>query len=194
LLPELNLVFRTYVSGLQPESDIGAAWRQQFNNATPGYAAGLEYTVPYGRRASRSQFNQRQLTLSKMNDEMAVVLLNVTSETQVAVRRLDSAYNTMQAAREAIQASIADLEYQNQRWEAFALVEGDFAEGQTPVTLLDQLLDAQQRLSNAESVYSQAEFEFKKADIGLKRASGVLLQYATLDGSTPCYAPAVTHE
>ncbi len=183
MLPELNLVFKTYVAGLQPDSGIGLAWQQQFVNSTPGYAAGLEYTVPYGRRASTSQFNQRRLQLEKINAEVTVVLLNVVSETQIAVRRLDSAYKTMQASRTAMEASTSDLEYQNQRWESFALVEGDFAEGQTPVTLLDQLLDAQQRLANAESIYSQAELEFKKAEITLKRTSGVLLQYATINDS-----------
>lgn len=186
MLPELNLIFKTYVAALEPESQVLEAWQQQFVNSTPGYAAGLEYSVPYGRRAARSRYTQTRLQVCKVNEEVEVVLLNVISETQIAARRLDSAYKTMLAARAAIDASNADLEYQNQRWEAFALVEGDFAEGQTPVTMLDQLLDAQQRLSNAESIYSQAEFEFKKAEIALKRAEGTLLQHAQVEFSATC--------
>ncbi len=186
MLPELNLILRSYLSALEGSTGIESAWQQQWSNSAPGYAAGLEYAIPYGRRASKSRLTQRQLKLQKVNEEVDVAILAVVSETQVAARHIDSAFKTMQAAAGAIQAATADLEYQNQRWEAFALVEGDFAEGQSPVTLLDQLLDAQQRLSNAEAIYSQSEFEFKRAQLALKRATGTVLQHERIEFSSAC--------
>ncbi len=186
MLPELNLILRSYMSALEGDSGIEYAWQQQWVSTAPGYAAGLEYAIPYGRRASKSRLTQRQLKLQKVNEEIDVVILAVVSETQVAARHIDSAFKTMQAAAGAIHAATADLEYQYQRWEGFALVEGDFSEGQTPVTLLDQLLDAQQRLSNSEAIYSQSEFEFKKAQLALNRATGTILQHERIEFSSAC--------
>jgi outer membrane protein TolC len=186
MLPELNLILKSYLSALEGETGVERAFQQQWVNTAPGFAAGLEYRLPYGRRASQSRLTQRQIKLQKVNEEIEVALLAVVSETQVAARHLDSAYKTMHAAATAIESANADLDYQTQRWEAFALVEGDFSEGQTPVTLLDQLLDAQQRLSNAESIYSQSEFDFKKAQLALKRATGTILQSEQIDFDSVC--------
>ncbi len=106
------------------------------------------------------------------------------AQTTVAARRVDSTFRTLQAADAAIEAANADLEYQTQRWESFALVEGDLTEGQQPVTILDQLLDSQQRLANAESVFAQSEMEFKIAEIELKRALGLVLTYSNVPDGT----------
>ena len=176
LLPQLDLIFSTYVSALEGDSGIARAWQKQFNASTPGYAVGLEYALPYGNRRARARKTQRQLQLAKIKDEVNYVIQLVVAEAQVAIRRQESAYETMQAAAVAIEAAQNDLRQQRSRWEAFALVDGDIAEGNSPVTLLDQLLDSQQRLNNAESTFSEAEFAFKVAEVELKQAMGVLLE------------------
>ncbi len=175
LLPELNLIFNTYVSALRGESDIPGAWTDQFQNSTPGFAGGLEFSMPWGRRAARARLTRQQLVVEQVRHEIDQVMHRVVAEAQVAWRTVDSAFQTAVAAGLAIEAARADLLQNEARWESFALVEGDFAEGQTPTTLLDQLLDAQQRLTNAELTYSQALLEFKVAEIALKRATGTLL-------------------
>ncbi len=183
LLPELNLIFNTYVSALEGDSDIATAWAGQFARSTPGYAVGLEFAVPYGRRAAKARYTRQQLIVNQIKSEVDEVLLQVVSESQVAWRRVESAHQTMAAARAAISASLLDLEQNQARWESFGLVEGDLAEGQTPTTLLDQLLDAQQRLTNSELTFSQALLEFKIAEIQLKKASGNLLKYQQISFS-----------
>ena len=55
------------------------------------------------------------------------------------------------------------------------MIEGDLADGQTPTTVLDQLLDSQERLTSSELVFSQAELELKSAEVGLLRTMGTLL-------------------
>ena len=57
------------------------------------------------------------------------------------------------------------------------MVEGDIAEGVNPTTILDQLLDSQERLSQSEVVYAQAEQELKVAEVALQRAMGTLLMH-----------------
>ncbi len=186
LLPELNLIFDTYVAALRGETDIPGAWVDHFRNSTPGYAVGLEFAVPRGRRAARARNTRQRLLLKQVRHEIDQTIFDVVAEAQIAWRQVDSAFQTVAAAGEAIRAARADLLQNEARWESFALIEGDLAEGQTPTTLLDQLLDAQQRLTNAELTYSRAVLEYKVAEIGLKRATGTLLQHQQVTFGKVC--------
>lgn len=177
LLPELSFLVGTYVSALQGDSDVLGAFGDQFGGVTPGYSFGLEYELPRRNRAARSRFQQRHLQFKRLQNELEEVIQNVIAESQIALRRIDSAIETLAAAEEAIVAARADLNQNEIRWESFALVEGDIAEGVTPTTILDQLLDSQERLSQAEIVYAQAELELKVAEVALQRSMGTLLMH-----------------
>jgi outer membrane protein TolC len=189
LLPELNLIFNAYTSALRGETEILGAWVDQFSATTPGYAVGVEFNMPWARRAARSRNRRQQLVLQQVRHDIDRAVNDVVAETQIAWREVDSAWQTTMAAAEAISAARADLSQNEARWETFALVEGDFAEGQTPTTLLDQLLDAQQRLAFAELTYSQAVLEFKRAEMGLKRATGELLRHHEVSAATGYSSP-----
>ena len=108
------------------------------------------------------------------------------AESQVSLRRVNSGIETIRAAEEAIKAARADLEQNYRRWESFALVEGDLADGQTPTTMLDQLLDSQERLTAAELIYAQAELELNTAEIGLQRSMGTLLMHQDVSYGKSC--------
>ena len=177
LLPELSFLIGTYVSALRGDSDIPGAFIDQFGSVTPGYSFGLEYELPRLNRAARSRFQQRHLQFKRLQNELEEVIQNVIAESQIALRRITSAIETLAAAEEAIVAARADLDQNQTRWESFALVEGDVAEGVTPTTILDQLLDSQERLSQAEIVYAQAEQELKVAELALQRSMGTLLMH-----------------
>ena len=188
LMPELNLIFNTYVSALQGDSDILGAWGEQFTGSTPGYGVGFEFNTPYYRRAARSANKRQQYFLDQVSHEIDQTVNNIVAEAQIAWREVDSAYQTVISAAEAIRAARTDLLQNEARWNSFALVEGDFSDGQNPTTLLDQLLDAQQRLSNAELTYSQSLLEFKRSEVELKRATGELLNHqevSSIGYSTP---------
>ena len=175
LLPELSFLFGTYVSALQGESDVFGAFTDQFGEVTPGYSFGIEYELPRRNRAARSRFQQRHLQFKRLQAELEEVIQNVIAESQISLRRINSAIETLSAAEQAILAARADLQQNETRWESFALVEGDIAEGVTPTTVLDQLLDSQERLAQTEIVYAQAEQELKVAEIALQRSMGTLL-------------------
>ncbi len=180
LLPELSLLIGGYVSALNGDSGVFRSWADQFENK-PGYNVGLNFEMPYGNRAARSRLTQRKLQMVKIRAEVEEAIQRVIAESQVAVRRLDSAQQTRQSAYIAILAAIDDLIHQNKRWEAFALVEGDAIDGQNPTLLLNQLLDSQERLAAAELIFAQAEFEIKAAEVGLYRTMGTLLRYQNFD-------------
>lgn len=175
LLPELSLLFGTYVSALRGDTGIINAFQDQFGQVKPGYNVGFNFELPYGNRAARSRFAQRRLQVKKITAEVDEVAQNVIAESQVALRRVESAAETLVAAEEAIRAARADKEQFEKRWESFALVEGDLADGQTPTTILDQLLESHDRLASAELVFVQAEQELKISEFAMQRAMGTLL-------------------
>lgn len=174
LLPELTLLFSSYVSALEANTGIDRAWQNQFS-ADPGVSIGFEFELPYKNRAARSRHTRSKIQLSKIHHEIQQTTQNVIAESQIAYRRVISAAETLEAAALAVSAAKADLNQNHRRWENFALIEGDITEGQTPTLILDQLLDSQQRLADAEFTYSQAIKELKVAEIGLRRATGTLL-------------------
>jgi outer membrane protein TolC len=178
LLPELNLLLGSYVAGLEGRSDIPQAFSEQFST-TPGYYAGLEFNLPYRNRAAQSVHRQRMFKLKAIRAEVDLAVQEVVADAQTSVRKLNSAYATLVNSHESLLAARKDLEFQQRRWQTFALVEGDFAEGQNATILLEQLLDSQQRLTQEELAFSQAELDFKVAQIYLKKALGTLLQQAS---------------
>jgi outer membrane protein TolC len=175
LLPELSLLLGTYVSTLQDDGRIGRAFVDQFGQTKPGYSVGLEFELPVGNRAARSRLVQRKLRLAKIKNQVDEAMQNVIAESQTSLRRLNSAAETLDAANEAIEAARSDMQQNILRWENFALVEGDFSDGQTPTTVLDQLLDSQERLAAAELVAAQSQLELKVAEVALQRSMGTLL-------------------
>jgi outer membrane protein len=186
LLPELSLLLGTYTSALKGETQMGQAIQDHWGEVTPGYSVGLEFEVPFRNRAARSRHCQRKLQLVKIKSEVEESIQNVIAESQVSLRRVNSGVETIKAAEEAIRAARADLEQNYRRWESFALVEGDLADGQTPTTMLDQLLDSQERLTAAELIYTQAELELNTAEIGLQRSMGTLLMHQDVTYGKAC--------
>lgn len=191
LLPSLSLLMGTYVSGLEGGSGIERALVEQFSNTTPGYSLGLEFEVPYRNRAAISRQSQSRLQLRKLQHELKENVQLVIAESQIAYRRVQSAIKTLEAARVSIQAARQDLAQQEQRFQTFALIEGDLVDGQSPTTILDQLLDAQERLTAAERTFAQSVLEFQVSTIALNRATGTLLIHRkvsferTNDGEQP---------
>lgn len=194
LLPELSLLLGTYVSALQGESRLGDAFVDQFGGVTPGYSVGLEFELPIRNRAARSRLTQRKLQMNLIKAEIDETMQNVIAESQIARRRVVSAKETLAAGLEAIHAARLDMEQNEGRWEAFALVEGDMVEGQTPTIVLDRLLDSQERLAAAELVYAQAEMELKVAEVAIQRTMGTLLTHRTVNFGRGCVDDTPTVE
>lgn len=194
LLPDLSLLFGTYLAALDGGTGIERSFQKQFAGTTPGFNVGFEFEFPLYNRAARSRLAQRSVQQSRIRYEVTEVMQNIIAEAQVAQRRVSTAFKTMNAAEVAIDAAQADLAQNRQRWETFAMVEGDIADGQTPTTVLDQLLDSQDRLTNAELIYSQAELELKLSEVGLRRVMGTLLLYEdvvytkTIEDGSPAYS------
>jgi outer membrane protein TolC len=76
----------------------------------------------------------------------------------------------MTSQKRAVDASAAQLDYLQKRWE---LLPGEDGNG---ALMLDNLLTAQERLVLSENAYTQAWITYNLAIINHQRATGELLQ------------------
>ena len=181
LLPALNLVFESYVSGLRGNSDIGAAYRDQFSTGTPGFTAGLIFEMPLTNRAACARYQRRQFELEQMTEQLQATLALVSAEVEIAVREVSTTYSEMRSGYEAMVAMQAEENYLYERWQS--PVTGD----ERPASsALDDLLDVQQRLAAEEFNYAKAQVNYSLALLELKRATGTLLQYESINPHDSC--------
>ncbi len=170
LLPVLDVAVETYVNGLRGNVDIGQAWADQFRQGEPSYSLGLVYELPIQRRAAKAQHLRRMLELRQVTSEMNSTMDDLQEEVEVAVREVRTTYGQIQAKYEAMRAADAEVSYLEARWRAFP------GENQSASFLLEDLLNAQERLANEEFGYSLAQLSYIVGLANLNRATGILLR------------------
>lgn len=174
ILPVLSLVVGGYLAGLEGDTGIEKAWVEQFNKTPPSYHAGIVFEYPLGNRAAKSRLKRSKNQLKQLTDQMASVMGKVVADVEIANRDLVTQYDTFKNTMESVESAISDAEYIRKRWENFAFVENVGVN--TPNTLLEQLLDAQQRLVDAENSFAAALRDFMIAQSNLQIATGTLLR------------------
>jgi outer membrane protein TolC len=177
LLPQLNAVMGSYISGLQGNADFGSAYGNQFTQGRPTYWGGLTYEMPYNNRASHAQHHQRQLELSRATSKLQVVTANVRADVEVAVREVTTTYREMVSAHQAMQSEQKQIDYLVQRWR---LLAGD---QQTAGIVLNDLLESQDRRAVAEASFATAQVAHRVAWVNLRRATGTLIDCAAITGT-----------
>ncbi|MCE9605260.1 MAG: TolC family protein [Planctomycetia bacterium] len=170
LMPLLNLVLGTYVAGLQGNSDVGQAWVDQFSVGRPTYWTGLQFEYPLFNRGANARLTQRRVELRQATNRLQAAMLNIRSETEIAVREVSTLYREMLAKRDAIRANAAEIDYLTSRR---SLMIGD---PQTAGVVLDDLLSAQERRANAEFDFVAVQAAYNVSLVNLNRATGTLLQ------------------
>jgi outer membrane protein TolC len=179
LMPVLNLILSSYVSGLEGDADIGGAWEDQFASGRPTYSAGVLFEYPLGNRGAQARLRRRRLELRQLTNQLEVTTANVRLEVETAVREIATARREMMSHYHAIVSGEAEIEYLERRWR---LLPGD---QQAAGIVLDDLLNAQERLSRAEASYVGALAGYNIALVQLKRATGTLLQMQALPVGVP---------
>lgn len=177
LLPALSFELEAYVSGLRGESDIGDAFARQWTDGAPSYTAGLVFERPWYNRAAQARWRRREAEFRKLTLDLHATMETLAAEAEIAVRDVKTAYQELQAKREAMTATVADVRYLYERWK---LLPGD---DRSASFLLEDILDAQDRLLEEESSVLRAQVEYATAIARLKRATGTLLnlQHVTME-------------
>lgn len=170
VLPTLNLVLESYVAGLRGQSNVSRAWVDQFSVGEPGYSAGLQYEIPLGNRAAKARQRRRELELRSLQAKFRNTIEQLKLEVELAIYEMTAAYRSMEAKRRAMAAAEAQVEYASERWQR---LPGEDA----PASLqLQDLLDTQLRLTDAEFGYLQAQIAYNVSLAGFKKSLGLLLQ------------------
>ena len=170
LLPVLNFVAETYVSGLQGSSEIGQAYANQFSQGEPGYSVGLTFEVPWGNRAARMQVARRKLEQRRLISRFEATMQSLRADVEIALREVETSHREMQARLESMRAAQVDVQYLLERWR---LLPGD---DRSASFLLEDLLDAQDRLTTEEGRYLDSQVAYAISSLNLKRETGILLR------------------
>ncbi len=170
LLPSLDLIFETYVSGLRDGYDIGRSWVDQFSVGEPSYNAGFMFEVPLYRRAAKSNVQRRQAELRRLSKRLDETIQVLHAEVASAVRDLQTSYQEMHARYSAMQAA---TEYSGQLKERWKELPG---EGFSANSILEDLLEAQNRQLAEEVAFVRAQIAYTLSITRLNRATGTLLQ------------------
>ncbi len=171
LLPVLDVVVETYVSGLRGDNSIGLSYIDQFSRGEPSYSAGFVFEVPLYRRAAFARESRRRLELRQLSQEFDAAVQSLNAEVEIAVREVSASYRELLAKFQAMLAAEADVRFLQRRWEA---VPG---EDRAASFVLADLLDAQDRLVNEEFGFVQAQVNYTINLTRFRRATGTLLQH-----------------
>ncbi|MBC7816501.1 MAG: TolC family protein [Planctomycetaceae bacterium] len=179
VLPMLNLVTETYVAGLQPDSAF-SAFNNSFNSGAPGYTVGLQFEMPLGNRAPQARRERRELELRQLRNQYETTLNTLQLEVKVSVREVETAMAEMLSQFRAMDASTAELQYLEQRFERLPGEDGNAS------LMLDNLLLAQQRLATNEFNFLTAQVTYNLALWNVKKATGELLQTEQVSWNRAC--------
>lgn len=169
LLPKLDFVLGTYVAGLRGKSQIDTAWTNQFRDGRPGYSVGLMLQYPLGNRAARARYAKREWEVAKTLKEFEASVESSMSEVELAVREFETSYQEMLSRFQSMIAADTEANYLLERWR---LLPGN---DQTTSFLLEDLLDAQERVAVEEQDFVEAQVAYVLSVVRVKRASGILL-------------------
>ncbi len=180
VLPALNLVLETYASGLRGNSNISSAFTDQFERGRPSYAAGLQYEIPIWNRAAKARLQRRRLEVRQLQNQFRATTETLKLEVAVAVRELSTSYQEMTAKYRAMQAAAVEVEYISERWKTLG------GEDRSAALMLEDLLNAQNRLADAEFGFLNAGLTYNLAQMNYKKAVGTLLQDEQVSISRNC--------
>ena len=180
LLPALNLVTQSFLTGLQGDSDFGEAFTDQFSTGRPSYSVGLQYELPVGNRLARARVCRRQHELTRLQSEYSRALEAVQTEVDIAVREINTAHQEIIAKSRALAAAEAEVSTIEKRWQR--MIDGSG----TSSLNLESLLRAQERVTAAEREYVTSRLTYSLAMVNLKRANGTLLQSESVSVAKTC--------
>ncbi len=171
LRPTLNLVMEGYARGLNGNNNFGSSLGDQFSQGRPSYSGGLTYQRPYNNVAAKAIMREKRLEMQKLLFDLDNALLLVSAEVESEIASAEAAYAELEAAVRSTLAAHAELEYLTARWGNAFL---DAAQSGTSL-LLDQLLNANVQLIQAEKAWARAQADHMLALARVRLASGSLL-------------------
>jgi outer membrane protein len=170
LRPTLNLVTDLYVRGLNGQYDVANSLGDQFSTGAPSYSGGLEYLRPKNQTAANAIRRSRDLEMRQLLFQLEDRLLQAGAEVRTSVASIQATHAELASSVSATIASQSEVEFLDARWQSGAFLEP------TQISLsLEQLLDAEQRLIQAEGGWAASQSQYMISLARLRFATGTLL-------------------
>lgn len=170
VLPKLDLVASSYVSGLEAAARKGQAFATQFTQGRPTFSVGLLFEAPLGNRAAQAQAARRQAEMNKELSSYRLTVEEALTSVELAVREVHTSFRELQARSRAMRAAQSEAEYLEDRWRVLPGPRDSAAQ------LLENLLDVQERVAEEESAVVRAQVKYALTLVQLKSEMGTLLR------------------
>ncbi|MDG2221160.1 MAG: TolC family protein [Rubripirellula sp.] len=169
LEPQLTAVFEAYSAGLNGNFQALQSFTDQFSTGGPGLAGGLKYDMPFGRRAARARHREAHHRYRQRAEELRETMQVTRQEISTAIINAQTAIAQRETKHRLLVTALDEEAILTRRWEMMA---GD---GANVGTVLETLLDAQQRRTDAEREWTSAVTRYVSSLADLQRAMGTLL-------------------
>lgn len=169
LLPQLDFSANYRFNGMgkdliQDNRHNSNAWASMTSGNYANWTMGLDLTIPFGYRKELAGVQNAEMMLARAKTLLQELELETVHNLSDAMRTIDRTY-------------ILAQEHFNRRLAAQDEVNAVEATYEAGKTTLDQLLDAQRRLAEAESLYFRSIVEYNLAITMLHYLKGSLLEY-----------------
>ncbi len=169
LLPQIDAVVEAYLAGLRGDSRIGQSYIGQFSDSGPGFAAGIQYDLPAGRRYVRSKYREAQYRYREKSEELREAIIQTRQAIEAALIQVNRASAQRQSKQRLLETAITEESILARRWQLMAGDSGGAG------LVVETLLDSQQRRADSEREWVTSHTEYRIALVQLERAMGTLL-------------------
>ena len=169
ILPALDLYAGVYTSGLKGDYDQSGAFEQEWNEGDPSYNIGLRLEFPLANNAAEARRDRKKIEIRQLINQLDTTVTNVLLEAQVSYREMIKYHMAMASRYEVMNSTNEEIKDLLNRIDIMLTRNEDYS------SILYQLLDAQERLNEAEVNFSTSELTFNLALYQLKNVKGTLL-------------------
>jgi outer membrane protein TolC len=179
LRPTLNVVTDFYVRGLNGNYDVANSFADQFTAGSPSYSGGLEWVRPKNQTVANAIRRARDLEMRQLLFQLEDKLLEVGAEVRSSAASAQANHADLTSSIDATISAQAEVEYLDARWRSGAFLE--------PLQIsqsLEQLMDAEQRLVQAEGSWAAAQAQYMISLAKLRYAVGNLMTFEPVAETT----------
>ena len=169
LRPQLDLETDSYVRGLRGNNEFAQSYGNQFDKGRPSFSTGVTYLNPVRNRSAKANLTSRQLEIAKLQSDYSNELKKAYADIFTAIANAEATYATTLAAIASTLASRDEVDGHK------ALFEDFMGENPSRSNVLNDLLDAENRLIIAENAWATRQVQHMLALIRIKYESGTLM-------------------
>ena len=166
---QLDFVTESYVRGLRGNNEFGEAFINQFDTGRPSFSAGVDYQLPVGQRAAKANATSRDLEIRKLQFDYSDALKKAYADINTAIYVAEGTYEITLASIESTLSSLKEVGGQYTKFDDF------MTDNPSPSNVLNDLLDAELRLLNAENAWARSQVDHMLAIMKIKFESGSLM-------------------